>query len=133
MGRVVLDTSILIALERQELLMKDVFKKENEYLLPEMTVAEYLIGHELSTNPKFKAQRLSFLDVLEQFSVPVKFDRQHASAFARLAAQARQQGKPRGNIDMAIAASAVARDAILYTRDSKARFADLLGVTVKEF
>lgn len=133
MGRVVLDTSILIALEKQHLSLKDLFNKDLHVFLPEVAVGEYLVGTELSTNPKFKEKRLAFLRTIEDFSELVVFNREHAQNFAKLVAQAKLLGRPRGSLDLAIAASAVTLDAVLYTRDSKGKFDQLIGLTVKEF
>ena len=133
MGRVVLDTSILIALEKQDLSLKELFNKDLNVYLPEVAVGEYLVGTELSTNPKFKEKRLAFLRTIEDFSELVVFNREHAQNFAKLVAQAKLLGRPRGSLDLAIAASAVTLDAVLYTRDSKEKFDQLIGLTVKEF
>ena len=133
MGRVVLDTSILIALEKQDLSLKELFNKDLNVYLPEVAVGEYLVGTELSTNPKFKERRLAFLRTIEDFSELVVFNREHAQNFAKLVAQAKLLGRPRGSLDLAIAASAVTLDAVLYTRDSKGKFDQLIGLTVKEF
>ncbi|MEN9956307.1 MAG: hypothetical protein RLY34_1114 [Actinomycetota bacterium] len=133
MGRVVLDTSILIALEKQQLSLKELFNKDLNIYLPEVAVGEYLVGSELSTNPKIKEQRLAFLRTIEDFSELVVFNREHAQNFAKLVAQAKLLGRPRGSLDLAIAASAVTLDAVLYTRDSKGKFDQLIGLTVKEF
>jgi predicted nucleic acid-binding protein len=133
MGRVVLDTSILIALEKQQLSLKELFNKDQNIYLPEVAVGEYLVGSELSTNPKFKEKRLAFLRTIEDFSELVVFNREHAHNFAKLVAQAKLLGRPRGSLDLAIAASAVTLDAVLYTRDSKGKFDQLIGLTVKEF
>jgi predicted nucleic acid-binding protein len=133
LGRVVLDTSILIALEKQHLSLKDLFNKDLNVYLPEVAVGEYLVGTELSTNPKFKEKRLAFLRTIEDFSELVVFNREHAQNFAKLVAQAKLLGRPRGSLDLAIAASAVTLDAVLYTRDSKGKFDQLIGLTVKEF
>ena len=133
MGRVVLDTSILIALEKQDLSLKELFNKDLHVFLPEVAVGEYLVGTELSTNPKFKEKRLAFLRTIEDFSELVVFNREHAQNFAKLVAQAKLLGRPRGSLDLAIAASAVTLDAVLYTRDSKGKFDQLIGLTVKEF
>jgi len=133
LGRVVLDTSILIALEKQDLSLKELFNKDLNVYLPEVAVGEYLVGTELSTNPKFKEKRLAFLRTIEDFSELVVFNREHAQNFAKLVAQAKLLGRPRGSLDLAIAASAVTLDAVLYTRDSKGKFDQLIGLTVKEF
>ena len=133
MGRVVLDTSILIALEKQQLSLKELFNKDQNIYLPEVAVGEYLVGSELSTNPSFKEKRLAFLRTIEDFSELVVFNREHAQNFAKLVAQAKLLGRPRGSLDLAIAASAVTLDAVLYTRDSKGKFDQLIGLTVKEF
>jgi tRNA(fMet)-specific endonuclease VapC len=133
LGRVVLDTSILIALEKQHLSLKELFNKDLNVYLPEVAVGEYLVGTELSTNPSFKEKRLAFLRTIEDFSELVVFNREHAQNFAKLVAQAKLLGRPRGSLDLAIAASAVTLDAVLYTRDSKGKFDQLIGLTVKEF
>lgn len=133
MGRVVLDTSILIAIERGQLKGHAIFESGNKFLLPEIVVAEFLVGIELSTNQQRRDNRLRFLKDFEALCTPVLFDRDHSLAFANLAAQSRNSGKPRGKMDLAIAASAVVLDAVLYTRDTKGKFDKLIGLTVKEF
>lgn len=133
MGRVVLDTSILIAIEKGQIHGGSIFESKNKFFLPEMAVAEFLVGIELSTNQQRRDKRLRFLKDFEKLTSPVIFDRAHALAFANLAAQARKSGKPRGQVDLAIAASAFTLEAVLYTRDSKGKFDQLIGLTVKEF
>ena len=133
MGRVVLDTSILIALERQALPIDSVLTPTLEVFVPEVAIAEFLVGIELTNSAAHKLRRLAFLQTVEAFSKPVHFDRAHAHNFAKLVAQSKVLGKPRGSIDLAIAASAVTLDAVLYTSDVKGRFDQLIGLAVKEF
>jgi tRNA(fMet)-specific endonuclease VapC len=133
MGRVVLDTSVLIALERQTLSLEEVISEDHMFFVPELAVGELLVGVERSGDQIHRQRRLEFLKSLETFSESVDFNRAHAHNFAKLTAQAKAIGRPRGAIDLAIAASAVTLDAVLYTRDSKGKFDQLIGLTVKEF
>jgi tRNA(fMet)-specific endonuclease VapC len=133
MGRVVLDTSVLIAIERGQLQGGEIFKPENKYFLPELAVAEFLVGKELTTSQRHKANRLKFLRDFESLCSPLDFDREHAHNLAKLIAQTKLLGRPRGSLDLAIAASAMTLDAVLYTRDARGRFNQLIGLNVKEF
>ncbi len=133
MGRVVLDTSMLIALEKQSLDIQVLISKDLEVFVPELAVAEYLVGVELTTSSARKTMRLAFLQTIEDFTKPVTFDREHAHNLAKLIAQTKLLGRPRGSIDLAVAASAVTLDATLYTRDSRGKFDQLIGLNVKEF
>lgn len=127
-----MDTSVLIAIEKGQLHGDDVFAPGNEYFLPEIAVTEFLVGIELASSQRLKELRLKFLRGFEALSSPVTFDREHAHNLAKLIAQTRLLGRPRGSLDLAIAASAVTLDAVLYTRDSRGKFDQLIGLNVRE-
>lgn len=133
MGRVVLDTSILIDLERGRLPLKTIFNPTDDYFVSEIAIAEFLVGIELSSSQKFRERKYKFLEELEEIITTKPFDRDHASEYAKLTAQSTREGIVRGTYDLAIAACAVHLAAVLYTRDKRARFDKLLGLTVKEF
>jgi tRNA(fMet)-specific endonuclease VapC len=55
-----------------------------------------------------------------------------AAHHARLLAHVRKSGRPRGAHDLIIAAHAADTGRLVVTRDAKARFGDLPGITVIE-
>ena len=65
----------------------------------------------------------SVIDVLDYTPVT-------AAHHARLLAHVRRSGRPRGAHDLIIAAPAAETGRLLLTRDAKARFSDLPGITV---
>lgn len=132
MGRVVLDTSVLIALERNQLEPDQVFSTENEYFVPEIAVAEYLVGVENCNVQEVRQRRLAFLNAVEELATSTPFSRADSAEFARQAAHSKSVGSPREKFDLAIAASAIRLNAVLYTRDKAAKFSELHGLTVKE-
>lgn len=60
------------------------------------------------------------------------YTEQTAACHARLIAHARRAGTPRSAHDLIIAAHAVQTDRTILTFDTKARFADLPGVSATE-
>jgi tRNA(fMet)-specific endonuclease VapC len=65
-------------------------------------------------------------------TLPIEdYDLSVAQEHARLLAQVRRAGRPRGAHDLIIAATAVARDRLVVSTDSSA-FADLPGVALRQ-
>jgi predicted nucleic acid-binding protein len=133
MGRVVLDTSVLIAIDRNPAMIVKLLEAGEEYFLPEIVVAEYLVGVELALTPEQKTSKLAKLEVFEKFVSPLSFGRAEAKAYSIFAAVSRRSGTPRTNFDIAIAASALVLDAKLKTSDRAAKFEELPGITVSYF
>ncbi|MEN9970166.1 MAG: hypothetical protein RLZZ229_374 [Actinomycetota bacterium] len=133
MGRVVLDTSVLIAIDRDPAMIGKLLQADEEYFVPEIAVAEYLVGAELASSPILKANKLAKLEAFESFVSVVNFGRPEAKAYAIFSAASKRSGTPRTNFDIAIAASALVLDAKLKTSDRAAKFEELPGITVSYF
>jgi tRNA(fMet)-specific endonuclease VapC len=125
--RLILDTVILIAYERGTMDRSSL--DDDELAIASVTVAEYRVGIEMADTADRAAERaralaaiLSAVDVLDYTQVT-------AAKHARLLAHIRRTGTPRGAHDLIIAAHAAETGRIIVSRDAKARFGDLPGVT----
>lgn len=125
--RLILDTNILIAYERQTVDRSAL--DEDELAVASISIAEYRTGIELADTTERAAERAralatitSIIDVLDYTSVT-------AAHHARLLAHVRNSGRPRGAHDLIIAAHAAETGRLVLTRDAKARFGDLPGIT----
>jgi len=125
--RLILDTVILIAYERGTMDRSSL--DDDELAIASVTVAEYRVGIEMADTADRAAERaralaaiLSAVDVLDYTQVT-------AANHARLLAHVRRTGTPRGAHDLIIAAHAAETGRTIVSRDAKARFSDLPGVT----
>jgi predicted nucleic acid-binding protein len=125
--RLILDTVILIAYERGTIDRSSL--DDDELAIASVTVAEYRVGIEMADTAERAAERaralaaiLSAVDVLDYTQVT-------AANHARLLAHVRRTGAPRGAHDMIIAAHAAETSRTIMSRDAKARFGDLPGVS----
>jgi tRNA(fMet)-specific endonuclease VapC len=125
--RVILDTGILIAVERGRLALDELIADDDDPVIAAVTAAELLTGVECADALR-RQRRQNFVDaVLAQ--VPVEdYSLDIARAHARLLAHVRSQGRPRGAHDLIIAATAAATARRIVTTDAKAKFEDLPGV-----
>ena len=125
--RLILDTVILIAYERGTIDRSSL--DDDELAIASVTGAEYRVGIEMADTAERAAERaralaaiLSAVDVLDYTQVT-------AANHARLLAHVRRTGAPRGAHDMIIAAHAAETSRTIMSRDAKARFGDLPGVS----
>lgn len=132
MGRCVLDTSVLIAMERKAIVLRSAITPDEDILVPSIAMAEYLVGLHWSKNPREREQVTRNLRAIEQISTVLEFGEKEAKAFAILKAEALTNGERRTDFDLAIAAHSVVEDAILVTRDKNARLSELTGVVTRE-
>lgn len=121
--RLILDTNVLISYERGTIDRSAL--DEDELAVASISVAEYRTGIELADTPE-RARALatitSVLDVLDYTPAT-------AAHHARLLAHVRRSGSPRGAHDLIIAAHAAETGRLVLSRDAKARFGDLPGIT----
>jgi len=128
---VILDTGVLIAVERGKVALDDVLADDDDPVIAAVTAAELLQGVELSDADRRPA-RQSFVDSVlatvpvEEYTVDV------ARFHARLLAHVRRAGRPKGAHDLIIAATALASARMLITYDKRARFDDLPGLRLRE-
>jgi tRNA(fMet)-specific endonuclease VapC len=121
--RLILDTNILIAYERGTMDRSSL--DDDELAVASVSVAEYRVGIELADTAE-RARALvaitSALDVLD-------YTQATAAHHGRLLAHVRRSGSPRGAHDLIIAAHAAETGRMILSRDAKARFGDLPGVS----
>jgi tRNA(fMet)-specific endonuclease VapC len=121
--RLILDTGVLIALERGLQIRADVLPDDADIAIAAITASELLVGIELADEQR-RAPRQATVDaILATFDV-IPFDLDVARHHASLLAHARRSGRPRGAHDLQIAATARTTGRLLLTTDGHA-FDDL--------
>lgn len=126
MDRLILDTGVLVALERGQEIPADVLPDDADIVIAAITASELLVGVEL-TDGQRRATRQATVDaILDAFDV-LPFDLETARHHAVLLAHARRSGRPRGAHDLQIAATARATGRVLLTTD-RTGFDNLPGV-----
>jgi tRNA(fMet)-specific endonuclease VapC len=128
-ARVILDTTVLIGVERSRAGLDRLVGDDDDVAIAAVTAAELLVGVELA-DADHRSGRSAFVQsVLDTLPLEI-YDLSVARAHAQLLAHARRTGRPRGAHDLLIAATALARDRMVVTADG-AGFADLPGVPVR--
>lgn len=128
--RLILDTNILIDIERGELGRIPNF--EAELLIPGIVVSEFQLGIELRGGTARARRAGDLLEfVLAQFTV-LDYTLHTAKRHALLRAETIRAGQARGLHDLIIAAHAAETGYPVLTRDAAARFGGLSGVQAIE-
>jgi tRNA(fMet)-specific endonuclease VapC len=130
LARLILDSSVLIAAERGDLMMADVIDKADDVAIAALTVAELRVGVGMADGRRRAAHEQFVAAAVEAIAVEV-YDLDVASAHAELLVHLRRSGTPRGAHDLIIAATASATARSVVTFDRRC-FADLPGVDVLE-
>lgn len=126
--RLILDTGVLIAVERGKLIIDHVIDEDDDLAIAAITVAELLVGVELADRDH-RQRRQDLVDDLLS-AIPIEpYGHATARAHARLLAHVKRAGKPRGAHDLIIAATAVATGRSVLTPDSAADWTELPEVT----
>ena len=124
--RVILDTGVLIAIERGKLDV-DAVLGVDDAAIATITAMELLVGVERADEAHRQAHALHVEALLS--SLPIEaYNLGVARVHARLAVEAMSKGRPRSAYDMMIAATAAATNRILLTTDADAGFDQLTGV-----
>lgn len=126
MTRFLLDTSVLIDDERSGGLLERL-PEDADLAIATITLAELGTGVELAS-ARHRPARAAYLEAIRELP-SVHYDADVAAVHARLLAQCQRLGRPRGAHDLIIAASAIATDRIVVTRDPDG-FVDLPGLQV---
>jgi predicted nucleic acid-binding protein len=128
--RLILDTNILIAYERGTIDRSAL--DDDELAVAAVSIAEYRVGIELADTAARAADRSRSLSAMMSVLDVLDYTESTAVHHARLIAASRRIGRHRGAHDLIIAAHAAETGRIIFSRDSKARFADLPGVLAME-
>lgn len=127
MGRYLLDTTALIAMERGYFERQNLFSRHDDVAIAAISLAELLGGIiGLSEERTTRSERIR--ELLSTFPV-LSYDEGVGFDHALLLHETKQQGRPRGAHDLLIAATAKHTKRVLITADRRA-FDDLTGVTV---
>jgi tRNA(fMet)-specific endonuclease VapC len=127
--RLILDTGVIVAAERQRLQLRFVIG-DNDPAISAVTAMELLAGVDRAL-PHYRdmialnAEAWLAVMPIENYTVEV------ARAHAQLAMHVRRVGRPRGALDLVIAATASATGRTLITTDAAAAFQELPGVRAK--
>jgi predicted nucleic acid-binding protein len=122
-----LDTNVLIAYERGTINRASL--DEDELAIASVSVAEYRVGIELADTPERAAERARALATITSVLDVMDYTPATAAHHGRLLAYVRRSGTPRGAHDLIIAAHAAETGRTVVSKDAKARFNDLPGVT----
>jgi hypothetical protein len=115
MSRVVLDTSVFIAVEQERRLDRTL---PDEVGVSVITLAELELGVLMARDADTRSRRLATLTRVREQTAGLPVDERVASAYARLAAGELEAGrKPRVH-DTWIAATALAHAAAVWTQDA---------------
>ena len=124
--RVILDTGVLIAIERGRLDV-DAVLGIDDAAIAAITAMELLVGVERADEKRRPARAIRVEGILS--SLPVEdYNIGVARVHARLAVEAMAKGRARSANDMMIAATAAATNRTLLTTDASADFDQLTGV-----
>jgi tRNA(fMet)-specific endonuclease VapC len=128
-ARLILDTAVLIGVERKGNELNRVIGDDDDVAIAAITAAELLVGIELA-DAAHRAGRAAFVrSVLD--TIPIEdYDLQVARAHALLLAHAQRSGRARGAHDLIIAATALSRERMVVTQDTSG-FLDLPGVATR--
>jgi predicted nucleic acid-binding protein len=125
--RLILDTNVLIAYERGTIDRSAL--DEDELAIAAISVAEYRVGIEMADTAERAADRARALAVITSAVEVLDYTPATATHHGRLLAHVRRSGAPRAAHDLIIAAHGAETGRIILTRDAKARFSELPGVS----
>lgn len=116
-----IDASVLIAVERGRLELDTMLAEhgEEEIAIAAVTASELLHGVHRATKAKDRARREAFVEQLLAQVPVISFDLLAARIHARLWADLAKKGRAIGAHDLLIAATAIATDATVATRDER--------------
>lgn len=127
MARLILDTNTLIHLDRREEPLSFI-SESDDVAIASLTLAELRHGV-LAADAARRLAREQFVDDVEETIAVLPYTRSTSQEHAALLDFVRRSGTPRGAHDLIIAAHARQSGRVVATRDARARFGDLPGVT----
>jgi tRNA(fMet)-specific endonuclease VapC len=127
--RLMLDTTVLVTVERSATSLDAVIDDEDDVAIAAITAAELLVGVELSDG-KSRQLRSSFVESVLS-TIPIEpYDLDVARTHASLLAHTRRSGRPRGAHDLLIAATALTHGRTVVSADPGG-FVDLPGLALR--
>jgi|TARA_Y100000310_G_C20605422_1_gene775239 tRNA(fMet)-specific endonuclease VapC len=129
-SRLLLDTTVLIDLERTGHDLDSILLDEDDAAVSVVTVAELEVGVDLASVEHREDRRRYVREVIDNVLV-LPYDVETAHGHAVLLAHSRRTGRPRGRHDLIVAATALASGRTILSADTTA-FSDLPGVLVYE-
>jgi tRNA(fMet)-specific endonuclease VapC len=106
-----IDTSILIAIERGDLSLANISARADQTAaISVITASELMHGVERATSPLRRASRARFVEGVLTLFPPISIDLEIARVHARITAELALQGAPIGAHDAWIAATALTLD-----------------------
>jgi tRNA(fMet)-specific endonuclease VapC len=127
--RLILDTTVLIAAERERSGLVALVEDEDDVAIAAVTAAELLVGVELADKRR-RPRRDAFVRAILTSVRVEPYDLETARGHASLLAHTRRSGQARGAHDLLIAATALATERVVVTADARG-FAGLPGVEVR--
>jgi len=127
-SRLLLDTTVLIDLERAGHDLESILLDEDDVAVSAVTVAELEVGIHLASEEHVDDRRESVRAVVDSVVV-LPYDIEVAHGHAVLLAHSRKTGRPRGRHDLIVAATALVSGRTIISADTTA-FLDLPGVLV---
>jgi tRNA(fMet)-specific endonuclease VapC len=131
-SRLLLDTTFLIDAERVGNDLDDLIDDVDDVAIAAVTLAELRVGVLLARHAARRAARAAFVDAIAATVPVIAYDAAVAEQHARLLAEVRRQGRPRGAHDLIIAATGSAVGRIVVTADERA-FEGLTGVEIRSY
>ncbi|MDR1294738.1 MAG: type II toxin-antitoxin system VapC family toxin [Bifidobacteriaceae bacterium] len=131
MEQLILDTSVLIDIERGLTNLRDIGDLDDDVAIAAVTVAEFAVGVERAAAPEQAAARTHALHTLMTHMRVLDYTRETAMHHARLLAAAAREGRVRGPYDIIIAAHAAETGRILVTSDRKTAMETLPAVRTR--
>jgi tRNA(fMet)-specific endonuclease VapC len=129
-ARLILDTGVLVSVERGRLDLAAVVGADDDITIPVVAVAELVAGVHLADTDAGRATRRAFLDGILQVVPTDEYTAEVGEHHGLLLAHTRRLGQPKGAHDLIIAATARATGRTILTTDKGARYDHLPGVSM---
>jgi tRNA(fMet)-specific endonuclease VapC len=129
-ARLILDTGVLINAARKQLDLGALVARD-DVVIPAIVLTEYLVGTGIDPDEFRRSAQRAYLDAVLTVMPVQDYTAKVVPHHVELVTHTRRLGRPRGTLDLIIAATARATDRTLLTTDSAAGFDDLPGVTAR--
>jgi tRNA(fMet)-specific endonuclease VapC len=127
--RLILDTTVLVAMERDRATLDASFADDDDVAIAAVTAAELRVSVAFASGPR-RARRAAFVDEVLSTATIEDYTLATARAHAELLMAVRRSGRPRGAHDLLIAATAVTTARTIVSWDARG-FEELPGVPVR--